>query len=304
MQTAILGFPTQNIEPKAKATSPAVRCVMLLLLCCLLTGCSRFDVLNSLVPSTGYRLTRNVAYGRLPRQQLDIYQPDHAKPRSRIVIFFYGGYWSYGKKADYRFVGQALSSAGFIAVLPDYRLYPTVTFPGFVQDGALAVRWVHDHADQIGGDPKHVYLMGHSAGAHIAAMLTLDGKYLKAVGLDRSAIAGTAGLAGPYDFRLGPDTDPIFNVHSTTQPVDRGFEPIEWVDGHEPPMLLLQGDADTTVDPANATKLAARIEKKGGAVKLIIYSGRGHEGIVLALAAHFRWLSPVLADVTRFFNQS
>jgi acetyl esterase/lipase len=269
----------------------------------LLTGCSAFDVVNTMVPRCGYRRTSNIAYGILPRQTLDVYQPKDAKPSSSIVIFFYGGSWSSGNKDNYLFVGQALASRGFIAVLPNYRLYPSVAFPAFVQDGALAVRWVHDHATELGGDPNHIYLMGHSAGAHIAALITLDGRYLNAVGLDRSNIRATAGLSGPYDFRISPKYRPALNIHSTTAPVNPDVEPILFADGHEPPMLLLQGGKDHIVDPANATRLADRIDELGGEAKVILYPNLGHVGVVAALAWPFRWLAPVLDDTTTFFHQ-
>ncbi len=144
-------------------------------------------MLDSLVPQGSYVRTPDVAYGALPRQRLDVYRPREVRRDARIVVFFYGGYWQSGRKEDYRFVAEALTSRGLIAVMPDYRLYPEVTFPGFVEDGALAVKWVHDHAAEIGGDAGRVYLMGHSAGGHIAALLTLDEHYLREVGLDRSA---------------------------------------------------------------------------------------------------------------------
>ena len=284
-------------------TSIQKKCFGAVLFFLLLTGCSAFDVVNSLVPNRGYTRTSNIAYGKFPRQTLDLYQPKNAQPNASIVIFFYGGSWSSGHKEDYRFVAQALSSRGFIAVLPDYRLYPTVAFPVFVQDGALAFRWVHDHAASFGGDPKHIYLMGHSAGAHIAALLALDGRYLNAVGLDRSDIRAMAGLAGPYDFRISPKYRPALNLHSTTEPVNPDIEPINFVDGHEPPMLLLQGGQDHTVDPANAVRLADRIHQFNGEVKVIFYPSRGHVGLVQALAFPFRWLAPVLNDTTEFFRE-
>ncbi len=264
-------------------------------------GCNRFYMLDMMVPSTGYHRISDFAYGDLPRQKLDVYQPREARPNGIIVIFFYGGYWSNGEKSSYRFVGEALSSQGFIAVLPNYRLYPEVTFPAFVQDGAEAVKWVHDHAHDIGGDPQHIYVMGHSAGAHIASLLTLDPHYLGSVGLDRSAIRGFVGLAGPYDFAIKGDLRPIFGLRSATQPVDPAAEPINCVDGHAPPMLLLQGSLDNVVDPVNATHLADRIKKIGGKVQVIFYPTLEHGGIVLALASPFRWLAPVLHDAGEFF---
>jgi acetyl esterase/lipase len=316
IQTSNVQRRTSNVEVKEKEFSSLRRwtfdvgrsafafsflrlfCIAALM---LQTGCNRFLLLDMMVPSTGYRATTDFSYGDLPRQKLDVYQPRSVKSNGIIVIFFYGGTWSNGEKRNYRFVGEALSSKGFIAVLPNYRLYPNVTFPAFVQDGARAVRWVHDHARDIGGDPQHVFLMGHSAGAHIASLITLDPRYLAGVGLDRSAIRGFVGLAGPYDFKVGKDLWPIFSIDSTTQPVNPAIQPINWVDGHEPPMLLLQGSSDNVVDPDNATRLADRIKKMGGKVQVIFYPGIEHIGIVLALSSPFRWLAPVLKDATEFF---
>ncbi|HZK82849.1 MAG TPA: alpha/beta hydrolase, partial [Humisphaera sp.] len=176
----------------------AFLCVAIIGLCS--TGCTGFDLLNAPVCGCGYLRTANIAYGDQPRQSLDVYRPRGAAANGRVVVFFYGGEWSAGKKADYRFAADALVSKGFVVVLPDYRLHPQVTFPAFVEDGAKAVRWTHDNISRFGGDPTHIYLMGHSAGAQIAALLTLDRHYLADVGLDTSVIRGTAGLSGPYYF--------------------------------------------------------------------------------------------------------
>jgi acetyl esterase/lipase len=265
-------------------------------------GCNRFDALNSLVPTSGYHCIADVPYGPSARQKLDIYQPEKFTAPAGVVIFFYGGDWQFGSKHDYRFVGQALSSRGFIAVLPDYRLYPEVAFPGFVEDGALAIRWVHDHAAHFGGDPRAIFLMGHSAGAHIAALLTLDDEYLHAVGLDRGAICATAGLSGPYDFTPYEGDLAVFGMKPGDAPPP-AMEPIHFVDGHEPPMLLVTGTTDYTVDSGNTARLACRIQEAGGKVKTIYYCGRGHVGVVMSLAYPFRWLAPTLRDVTEYFRE-
>jgi acetyl esterase/lipase len=267
-----------------------------------LSGCNRFAALDAVVPSWGYKRIPNIAYGPLPRQTLDVYYPRAHASASSIVIFFYGGDLQNGTKEDYRFVAQALTSRGFIAVLPDYRLFPNVTFPAFVFDGALAVRWVYDHACEIGGDRDHLYLMGHSAGAYIAVLLTLDPQYLKHVGLDRSVIRATASLSGPFDFVPPPDDRGVFSMARDDTRPDPGIEPVNFVDGKSPPLLLLQGLKDPEVDPANATELAALIRKKGGQVVYIAYPNRAHVGVVLALAYPFRWLAPVLHDTVKFFR--
>jgi acetyl esterase/lipase len=267
----------------------------------MLSGCTRFDLLNATVPACGFKLVAGISYGDLPRQKLDVYEPTHPNGSGDVVIFFYGGDWQTGSRKDYGFVGQALASRGFIAVLPDYRLYPEVMFPAFVEDGAKSVRWVRDHAGKYGGKPERIFLMGHSAGAHIAALLTLDGSYLKAVGLDREAIVATAGLSGPYDFVPPPGDEGVFGLEPNEKP-GAAAQPISFVDGREPPMLLVHGLDDRTVDPGNAQRLADRIRQAGGSVKYIAYPGKGHATVVLSLAWPFRWLAPTLADVTEFFR--
>ena len=281
---------------------PRLRLLIFLTLAAQSCGCTKFDLLDATIPRWGSIRWNDVPYGPLPRQKLDVYRPHGVAPDVPIVIFFYGGDWQTGSKAGYRFAAQALTSSGFIAVLPDYRLYPDVMFPAFVEDGALAVRWVHNHASQIGGDPSHVYLMGHSAGAHIAALLTLDSRYLRDVGLDRNAIRATVGLSGPYDFVPPPDDRAAFGMtRASTQP-DPQIEPSHFVDGHAPPMLLIHGDDDTTVNPVNSIELAKRIRDAGGSVKLILYRHADHVAVVLALAWPFRWIAPTLRDATDFLR--
>jgi len=268
-----------------------------------LTGCTSFQLLNATVSHRGYVRTTDLAFGPDPRQKLDVYLPKKIGPEARVVVFFYGGSWRGGNKRDYRFVAQALTSRGFIVVLPDYRVYPQVIFPGFVEDGALAVRWVRDNIASYGGSPSHIYLMGHSAGSHIAALLTLDAHYLKAVGLDRNVIRATATLSGPYDFTPNPWDRPVFGMGTHQTAIDPRIEPITFVDGQEPPMLLVQGLRDTIVAPANAVNLAARIREQGGEVEYITYPKRGHAAVVVALVRPYQWLAPVLQDVTEYFDR-
>ena len=278
------------------------RTVTLFLALASQSGCSRFDLLNAMVPSGGYVITRDVAYGALPRQTLDVYRPRGATSLAPVVIFFYGGDWQTGSKRDYRFVAQALASRGFVAVMPDYRLYPEAVFPAFVEDGALAVRWARNHAALIGGDGRRIHLMGHSAGAHIAALLTLDEHYLRDVGLDRTVIRGTAALSGPYEFTIGRRHRAVFGLAEGETEPEAASQPIRFVDGRAPPMLLVHGLDDTTVRAANAARLAGRIRGAGGDVRTVFYEGEGHVSVVLALAWPFRWVAPTLSDVVEFFR--
>ena len=141
-------------------------------------------------------------YGRGPRQLLDIWVPDGIREGDRlpVIVFFYGGGWDSGERANYGFVGRALAQRGFVVVIPDYRLVPKAHWPGFIEDSAAAVAWTHTHIGSLAGDPDRIALMGHSAGAYNAAMLALDPQWMRGAKSDPSVIRGVAGLAGPYDF--------------------------------------------------------------------------------------------------------
>jgi acetyl esterase/lipase len=242
-------------------------------------------------------LSRSIAYAEGSRHTLDICRPTDAVT-APVIVFFYGGAWRSGNKELYRFAAKALARRGYVAVVPDYRIYPAARYPDFLEDGALAVRWVKDHAKLFGGDPDKIFLMGHSAGAHIAAMLTVDRRWLEKVGIVPSRdIAGLIGLAGPYDHP--PLRDEILKVifgganHPETHPIFH-------VAAEAPPALLVTGARDRLVEPGNSTRLADRLRVVGNTATVLTYPYVGHYMIVAALAPMMRLLVPVLRDVDAF----
>ncbi len=251
-------------------------------------GCTPARILNALITDAGYRVERDVAYGEASRHKLDIYVPEEATFGADVAVFLYGGRWEYGSKADYLFVGQALASRGIVAVILDYRLYPSVRFPGFIEDGAKAVSWVRRHIADHGGDPDRIFLVGHSAGAHIAAMLSMEPKFLAAEDVSVESIEGLVGLAGPYDFL--PIEDPVVKEVFAVDDLE-ATQPINHVSGRTPTALLLTGDHDETVLARNSERLGDAINDVGGNAEIRTYERIGHVGIVLALAAPFRWLA-------------
>jgi acetyl esterase/lipase len=267
-----------------------------------LAACSPVTALNTLlVPRDGWHAERGIAYGSDERQRLDVYVPRDAAVSPRpVVVFFYGGSWRSGRREYYRFVGEALTSRGYVAVIPDYRVYPQVRFPDFVDDAARAVAWTINSAGDYGGDPGRVFLMGHSAGAHIAALLLTDPHYLAAAGSERQRVSGFVGLAGPYSFDplQYRTTRPIFE----TTPDARATMPYDLVDGGEPPMLLIHGLDDRTVLPINSEAFATRVTAAGGTAEFLAYPDTGHTGIILALARPFRRTGGLLDAADRFLN--
>lgn len=263
-------------------------------------GCRPANLLNSLVPEDGYRVERAIAYGEGPRRKLDLYVPEAPSSERRpVVVFFYGGSWHSGAREDYRFVGEALTSRGWLAVVPDYRLAPEVRYPSFVEDGALAVAWTRRAISAYGGDPDRIVVMGHSAGAHIAAMLAYDRDFLGAAGSPPQP-AAFVGLAGPYDFL--PARDPAIQAIFDVEAPERS-QPLAVAGPDAPPSLLLHGASDVTVSPGNTERLSAKLESLDAPVTHIFYPRIGHIGIVVALASPFRWLAPVLDDVDAFLDR-
>lgn len=276
-----------------------------LLLSCtllLLAGCEAtlFAGLNATDQRKDIVEQRGIVFDVQHRLALDVYAPPHAE-HAPVVVFFYGGTWVRGERAWYRFVGTALAAHGVIAVIPDYRKYPQVTLDGFMQDAANAMAWTRAHATEIGGAPDDMFVMGHSAGGQIAALLATDPQWLGRHALKPADLAGFIGLAGCYDFVPVPQDDPIMlGVFGDTPDQQRRGQPVAYVRGAEPPMLLLQGTDDGEVEPSNAISLYRATQAVHGDSTLRTYPGVGHEALLFSLSRPLRNGAPALGDILAF----
>ena len=266
-----------------------------------LAACSPLGTLNALSRTGDAEATSGVAYGTLPRQLLDIYRPAASAPAAGwpVVVFFYGGSWNHGERADYRFAGNALASRGVLALVADYRLYPEVRYPDFLEDSAAALAWGLEHAKGLGGDPKRVFVMGHSAGGYNAAMLALDPRWLRRAGHAPSELAGLIGLAGAYDFLpiTNPEARPVF-FHPDYPPQT---QPIEFTGASAPPTFLGAAVKDVVINPQrNTVGLNDRLKAAGVPVTLRFYEHVSHATLVASLARPLRFLAPTLDDISAF----
>ena len=264
----------------------------------MVSACSP-ALLNITVPRGGYSVHRDLVYGPAPREKLDIYVPDGLTAPAPVILFFYGGNWDSGSKELYLAFGESFASRGFVVAIADYRLYPQVKYPTFLQDNAAAFRFVHDSAAQYGGDPGRVFLAGHSAGAYNAIMLVSDPHYLRDAGADISQVRGAIGLAGPYDFLPLQDPGLIAMFGGRAR---KETQPISYIDGKRPPMLLAAGTGDETVDPGNSTRMAEKLNSFGSPVEVKLYPGVGHIGLILSLARPFRGRTSLRDDMTDFIR--
>ncbi|MCR8721695.1 alpha/beta hydrolase [Pseudomonas syringae] len=268
-----------------------------------LSGCSPLKLLNTLNPSGPVDHVYGLAYGPDPRHTLDVYTPKSKPDNAPVVVFFYGGSWNSGSKTDYAFVGEALAARGMVVVIADYRLYPQVRYPSFLEDSAKALAWAYKHAKTYGGDPDRLYVMGHSAGAYNAAMLALDPRWLAREGLAPSILSGWIGLAGPYDFLPieNADVKPVFFFPNS--PPDS--QPINHVSASAPPALLMASNTDTLVNPKrNTGGLAQKLRAANVPVRDLYFSRTNHGTLVGAFAKLLSGLAPVVDEVDMFVKHT
>lgn len=245
----------------------------------LLAGCQSlaFGVANAGIERPAASAVYDPAHGLA----LDLYRPhgvmDAPVP---VVVFLYGGSWRHGSRGQYRFVGERLARQGVLAIVADYRTAPRTVFPGFVEDAAAAVAWTRTHAAAYGGDPSRIYVAGHSAGAQIAALLGTDARYLRAHGLAPRDLAGVIGLSGPYDFEIAGYED-VFGPPAQWPLA----QPVAFVDGDEPPFLLVHGTGDRVVEAVDSRILADRLRAAGGSAEVLWLPGAGHLAPLAALRA-------------------
>ncbi len=261
----------------------------------IFVSCAPVTFLNTITPSGSYKLAKNLPYGTGARQKLDIYAPDTPRKDKAVLVFVHGGSWSDGNKNMYKFVGEAFATEGFMTVIPNYLMYPQVRYPEFINDTAAAIAFA---AKKYPGVP--LYVLGHSAGAYNAMMVTVDPKYLKAHGMDIcQTINATIGLAGPYGaFPL--EKEPYITIFPDLHTGDDAPAQIKL--GPTPPVFLPIGDKDTTVSDLHGRALAKNIIARGGQAEFKLYAGLNHTEMVKVLSRYFDGGSTLKTDILTFIE--
>lgn len=251
------------------------------------------------------RLARTAQFGDDPAQSLQVFLPtDRAHNPAvtgralPIVVFIHGGGWVSGHAPDYRFIARTLAPTGYAVVLAGYRLQSDGRYPAMLQDGAAAVRWLSEHAAELGGDPGRIVLMGHSAGAYNAVMLGLDRRWQDLAGVPAGAVCGVIGLAGPYDFLPLDDASTIGAFGHVEHLPET--QPIHHVRGDAPPMLLLHGNADQRVRVRHSLALARAMAGCGARIETHVIDGITHEGLIMRFARPFMRDQRPIAHITEF----
>jgi len=258
--------------------------------------------LNGSLSMRRVKLTADIQYGDHNDAFVDLYAPVAMTKSTPIVVFFYGGRWQKGCRQDYKFVAQALASNGVCCLVPDYRRYPEVQFPDFIHDAAKALLWTADNIKSYGGSPHNLFVMGHSAGAHIASMLALNSDYRQFFDDAGHKLAGLIGMSGPYDFLPIRDMDILEVFGDKAKSMES--QPVNYANAHAPPTLLLTSKLDIVVRQRNAHRLAKALTDLGASAETRVYPNLTHVGTLLALAGPLRWRAPVLDHVLSFIRHN
>ncbi len=242
-------------------------------------------ILSFVAEAHAENVRRNIPYAAPAneRQMLDVYAPENGKDRP-VIFWIHGGGWQAGDKTSVQAKPKAFTDKGFVFVSTNYRFLPNVDMGTIVRDIAKSIHWVHDHIAEYGGDPRRLLIMGHSAGAQLAALICTDDRYLKAEGLSLAIIKGCVPVDGDtYDVPLMIETgaarrkalgqpDPKFGHYEKfgSDPVKhRDFSAVNHVardKGISPFLLLYVADHPDT--SAQAKRLGSVLNEAGIAAKL------------------------------------
>lgn len=258
-------------------------------------GCAPAKILNTITPSASFEREKNVSYGSLDRQKLDIYRTSNPRDEAPVIVFVHGGSWDSGSKDLYKFFAEGFTAEGFDVVVPNYRLYPEAVFPLMLEDTGKALTFA---ADMFGG--RNLVVIGHSAGAYNLLMTLMRPEFYPG-GSEAicSRISGIVSLAGPTG--IAPlESEPYISIFpdrftSTDAPINNAEEPL-------PPVFFGHGLKDTTVNPLNSEYLAEKINARGGLAVLKTYEGLNHIDVVKVMSKYFDGGAPVKADVINFIN--
>jgi acetyl esterase/lipase len=278
-----------------------IKKLLLVSLLFLNSACTQLGIFVINFPTlfSNQKVVRNLSFGSNYGSKLDLYYPKKSDKPSPVIVFFHGGKWMNGKKQDYRFVADAFTKKGYIVIIPDYVKYPITKFPTWQEDGAKAVVWAYNNVKTYNGDKNNLFVMGHSAGAHIGALLATNNEYLLKQKASRSYIKAFVGIAGPYNFIPDDkDLEAMFAPKENYQ----NMQVSTYIDGKQPPMLLLWGEKDKDVGKSNLDKLENTLKQKGGKYDIKIYPNIDHIDIITALSPLKQNLAPVLKDIDSFLR--
>ena len=235
------------------------------------------------------RVTKDIAYGDNPRQTMDLYVPKSSLRKNTLVVFVYGGAWRTGSKSYYGFMGKYFSNLGYPTIIPDYRLFPEVLFPAFIDDVAQAIKQM-EKLDTV--NYNNIILVGHSAGGHSASLLAIDPSYFEKHEI-ASPVHSFIGLSAPYDLPFNNELTPIFETAlDEKEKTNTVALAKKYADNEEiPPILLLHGKDDVRVGLHHTENLTKAMKENDLPVTTYYLDDVSHTQIVVSFLPLMHYFS-------------
>lgn len=262
----------------------------------ILSACAPVNILNTITPSGSFEKTKNISYGDLDRQKLDLYKTDRPKDGAPLLVFIHGGSWSEGNKGLYKFLAEGFTASGYDIAVPNYRLFPEVRYPDMIVDTAKAISYIAK-----ANPDRSIVLLGHSAGAYNMLMTVLEPKYLSAEGLSLcDTVVGAVSLAAPTGI-IPLKEEPYITIFPDRFTAEDA--PLNNVKGATPPLFFGHGAKDKTVYPQNSEALAEKIVMRGGSAEVKIYQDLNHTDLVKVISRLFDGGSNLKSDIVSFIDE-
>jgi acetyl esterase/lipase len=254
--------------------------------------------LPSMEISTNVELKRDVAYTStgIPKHHLDIYHPKNSS-NAPVFVFLHGGSWRSGDRSQYIPIGNRFAKAGIVTVVPSYRLAPKDPHPAQIEDAAAAFAWTVKNIGNYGGDTNRIYVGGHSAGGHLAALLALDVSFLKKHEITQQSIRGVITLSGVYDLLTSESQESVFGREPS---VRKDASPIYYIAAPAPPFLVSYCQWDYPTLPDQAKRFHGALRTAGIGSELVFIPRESHISEMISVPNDG---DPTAEAVIRFVNR-
>jgi acetyl esterase/lipase len=233
---------------------------------------------------------KNIVYDKENGLKLDVFSPKNKQKTKAVLVFIHGGNWNAGKKETYSFFGKGMARKNIVTVVIDYRLSPLATYDGMTSDAANAIAWVQKNIAQYGGDSSKIYVSGHSAGGHLAALVATDTTYFSALKM-RNPLKGSILIDAfgldmlTYLSAKSWDKDVMYYPTFSTNPeIWKKGSPIFHIHKGMPPFLIFIGSNTYPAIKSGAHDFMKVLQSTAPETQLIEKKGRGHIGMIFQFA--------------------